>query len=210
MIRLQTYLCRKLNYMSEINQYPVLDYLVNVLKNAIADSKVEKQSQSVSVVKDGNDIIHVEQLFDESGNNAKIVITDKKLIVISEDLLEPLQTIHTSVKGNESLKKELEAATIIINGLDIETELVFQAARDCFDELSDSYEFSKNVEKEVSKLKAPLKFGANPFELVIVNDAASIQVTPNFIKSLDAGVTKAIEADVAKVQNALNKHFKKG
>ena len=62
----------------------------------------------------------------------------------------------------------------------------------------------------VKKLKAPLKFGANPLELVIVNDAASIQVTPNFIKALDAGVTKAIEADVAKVQNALNKHFKKG
>lgn len=196
--------------MSEINQYPVLDYLVNVLKNAIADSKVEKQSQSVSVVKDGNDIIHVEQLFDESGNKAKIVITDKKLIVISEDLLEPLQSIHTTVKGNEGLKKELEAATIIINGLDIETELVFQAARDCFDELSDSYEFSKNVEKEVSRLKAPLKFGANPLELIIVNNATSIQVTPNFIKALDAGVTKAIETDVAKVQNALNKHFKKG
>lgn len=194
--------------MSEIKQYPVLEYIVSVLKNAIADSKVETPSQGVAVVKDGNDTIQLEQLTDETGKSTQIVISDRKLIVISEDLLEPLQTIHETVKGNEDLKAALKATTIIINGLSIETELIFQSVKDCFDELSDSYEVLKTIGKEATKLKISLKFGSNPFDLIIVNEPAAISVSPSFTKALDAGVTKAIESDVLKVQNAVNKMYK--
>ncbi|MGY0037283.1 hypothetical protein [Pedobacter sp. NJ-S-72] len=134
--------------MSEIKQSPVLKHIVNVIKNAIADSKVEEQSESVSVIKDGNDSIHITQLFDSTENIDTIFITDKKEILFSEDLLETLQDIHETAKADANLKKALQAAAIVINDLSIEMDFIFQAARASFDELSDSYEFIKATEKK--------------------------------------------------------------
>lgn len=192
--------------MTEIKQYPVLEYIVNVLKNAIADAKIEKQSSSEFVIKDGNDVIHLKQVFDESGNLATIFITDKKHIIFSEDLLDTLQNIDEDATGD--LKEALQTATIIINDLNVETELIFQAAKDFLDQLSNSYEFVKVIEKDVTKLKIQFKFGKHVFDLTIVNEPTSIAISPEFAPSFDAGIKKTIEEDVLKVQKAINKMFK--
>jgi len=188
--------------------YPVLEYIVNLLKNAIADAKVEKQSDTVSVVKDGNDTIRLEQLFDNNGNSTGIAITDKKDIIFSEDLFETLDKIDESAKGDATLKAALKNAIIIINDLDVETQLIFQSVKDCFDQLSNSYEFVKINKKEVNKLKAQFKFGKHSFDLSVVNEANEIFVTADFAAAVDAPVRKTIEADILKVQNAINKIFK--
>ena len=188
--------------------YPVLEYIVNLLKNSIADAKVEKQSNTVSVVKDGNDIIRLEQLFDNNGNSTGIAITDKKDIIFSEDLFETLDKIDESAKGDATLKAALKNAIIIINDLDVETQLIFQSVKDCFDQLSNSYEFVKINKKEVNKLKAQFKFGKHSFDLSVVNEANEIFVTADFAAAVDAPVRKTIEADILKVQNAINKIFK--
>ena len=188
--------------------YPVLEYIVNLLKNSIADAKVEKQSNTVSVVKDGNDIIRLEQLFDNNGNSTGIAITDKKDIIYSEDLLETLDSIHENAKGDAELKAALKNAIIIINDLDVETQLIFQSVKDCFDQLSNSYEFVRITKKGVNKLQAQFKFGKHSFDLSLVNEATEIFVSAEFTAAVDAPVKKTIEADISKVQNAVNKIFK--
>jgi len=188
--------------------YPVLEYIVNLLKNSIADAKVEKQSNTVSVVKDGNDIIRLEQLFDNNGNSTGIAITDKKDIIYSEDLLETLDSIHENAKGDAELKAALKNAIIIINDLDVETQLIFQSVKDCFDQLSNSYEFVRITKKGVNKLQAQFKFGKHSFDLSLVNEATEIFVSAEFAAAVDAPVKKTIEADISKVQNAVNKIFK--
>jgi len=188
--------------------YPVLEYIVNLLKNSIADAKVEKKSNTVSVVKDGNDIIRLEQLFDNNGNSTGIAITDKKDIIYSEDLLETLDSIHENAKGDAELKAALKNAIIIINDLDVETQLIFQSVKDCFDQLSNSYEFVRITKKGVNKLQAQFKFGKHSFDLSLVNEATEIFVSAEFAAAVDAPVKKTIEADISKVQNAVNKIFK--
>lgn len=194
--------------MAEIEQYPVLDYIVSVLKKAIADAKVEKQAENIAIVKDGNDVIRLEQLADSSANAITIDITDKKDIILSEDLLDTLLNIEDEVKGDAALKTALAQTTIVINGLTVETGLIFQAVKECFDELSDSYELVKILEKEINRLKIQFKFGAHTFNLNLTNTEDEVHTTAEFPKALDAGVTKAIEGDTLKVQNAVNKLFK--
>jgi hypothetical protein len=194
--------------MSEIKQSPVLKHIVNVIKNAIADSKVEVQSESVSIIKDGNDSIHITQLFDSTENIDTIFITDKKEILFSEDLLETLQDIHETAKSDVNLKKALQAAAIIINDLSIEMDFIFQAARASFDELSDSYEFVKATEKNIEELAAQFKFGDNKFDLTIKNESDKIHIGAEVNKVVTPAVKKTIEADVAKIEQALNKMFK--
>lgn len=194
--------------MSEIKQSPVLKHIVNVIKNAIADSKVEEQSESVSVIKDGNDSIHITQLFDSTENIDTIFITDKKEILFSEDLLETLQDIHETAKADANLKKALQAAAIVVNDLSIEMDFIFQAARASFDELSDSYEFVKATEKNIEELTAQFKFGDNKFDLTIKNESDKIHIAAEVNKLVTPAVKKTIEADVAKIEQALNKMFK--
>jgi len=194
--------------MNEREEYPALAYIVKTLTKAIADSKVEQKSANEYTVKDGNDIIDLKQVANAANNGDDIVITDKRNIIFSEDLLETLQDIHTTVKGNDTLKSALENATIIINGLNIETDFVFQAIKDFFDQVSNSYEFVQTVETNVTKIGAGFKFGKHIFRVNITNDLEQISIEPRFTASFDSGIQKTITEDVAKVQQAVNKMFK--
>ncbi|WP_162796308.1 hypothetical protein [Pedobacter namyangjuensis] len=194
--------------MKMAEEYTALAYIVKTLTKAIADSKVEQVSASEYVVRDGNDAIFLKQDTSNSEGNDVISIKDDRKIIFSEDLLETLQDIEDSVKGNDALKASLAATTIIINGLDIETDFVFQAVKDFLDQVSNSYEFVQTVETEVTKIGAGFKFGKHIFRLNITNDAEKITLEPRFVATFDAGIKKTVSDDIIKVQLAVNKMFK--
>ncbi len=194
--------------MREIEKFPVLEHIVNTLKSAIADAKVESQLPNEYKLKDGNDEILLKQESNENGDAVTILITDNRRIIFSEDLLETLQDIHKGVKGNEELKAALQTAKIIINDLDIETEMVFQAIKDFLDQLSNSYEFIKAIDNEITKIGAGFKFGKHIFRINITNDKNQISIEPRFNASFDANVQKTITEDIEKVEKAVNKMFK--
>lgn len=200
------YLCKKIITMNNITPCPVLECVVDVIEDVISGIKVEYASESTVILKDGNAAIKIEQVSDSNKNTITIHIKDPKDIILSEDLLPDLQNIHQSAKG--SLKTELQNTTIIINGLDIETQLVYQSAKDAFDQISNSYEFIKTLEKEVTKIKSTLKFGSNVFDLTVSYAQAQVLITPEFSSSFNAAVKKTIEDDALKVQNVLNIMFK--
>ena len=189
-------------------EYTALAYIVKTLTKAIADSKVEQVSASEYVVRDGNDAIFLKQDTSNSEGNDVISIKDDRKIIFSEDLLETLQDIEDSATGNDALKASLAATTIIINGLDIETDFVFQAVKDFLDQVSNSYEFVQTVETEVTKIGAGFKFGKHIFRLNITNDAEKITLEPRFVATFDAGIKKTVSDDITKVQLAVNKMFK--
>ena len=194
--------------MSEIQQHPVLAYISEKIKSAIADAKLEKQSESISVIKDGNDHIHLEQFSAEPSNGTTIQITDKKEILYSEDLLETLQNIEEGTESQKELYGALSSTTIVVNGLSIETDFVFQAVKDCFDTLSSSYQFVKTVSKRINGLTILFQFGDHKFQLTVINEPESVHLTSDVDEVKDAKVRKTIEGDVIKVQQALNKLFK--
>lgn len=194
--------------MSEREKYLVLDHIVNTLKNAIADAKVENPAPNEYIIKDGNDEILLKQMPNEVVTT--VFITDNRRIIYSEDLLETLQQIHMhkDVKGNQELKNALEKTTIIINDLNIETELIFQAIKDFLDQLSNSYEFIQTVENEITKIGAGFKFGKHIFRINITNEPEKISIEPRFSASFDSSVQQTITIDINKVQIAVNKMFK--
>lgn len=194
--------------MSEREKYPVLDHIVNTLKNAIADAKVENPSPNEYIIKDGNDEILLKQMPNEVVTT--VFITDNRRIIYSEDLLETLQQIHMhkDVKGNQELKNALEKTTIIINDLNIETELIFQAIKDFLDQLSNSYEFIQTVENNITKIGAGFKFGKHIFRINITNEPEKISIEPRFSASFDSSIQQTITIDINKVQVAVNKMFK--
>jgi hypothetical protein len=181
-----------------------LAYVVKTLTKAIADSKVEQKSVNEYTVRDGNDEIHLKQ--DTASDN--IIILDKRNIIFSEDLLETFQDIHETVKGDADLKDLLKRTTIIINGIDIETDFVFQAVKDFLDQVSNSYEFVQTVETDVTKIGAGFKFGKHIFRLNIDNQPDKVSLEPRFVKTFDAGIQKTITEDISKVELAVNKMFK--
>jgi len=195
--------------MSDIKQYPVLEFISEQIKNAIADAALTKESETVSIIRDGNDIIHIAQLSAQSDNNASILITDKKEILYSEDLLVELQKIHLAAEPGSKLYEALKTASIVVNGLSIETGFILQAVKDCFDTLSSSYEFIKIVEKNINSLTIEFTFGANKFKIIVANEPDNISVSTEFGNGTDAKINEIIKADVLKVQNAVNKLFKK-
>lgn len=181
-----------------------LAYVVKTLTKAIADSKVEQKSTNEYTVKDGNDEIHLTQ----DADSDQIIILDKRNIIFSEDLLETFQDIHETVKGDADLKALLKSTTIIINGIDIETDFVFQAVKDFLDQVSNSYEFVQTVETNVTKIGAGFKFGKHIFRLNITNEPNKVVLEPRFVASFDAGIQKTITEDITKVELAVNKMFK--
>ncbi|MBB2148657.1 hypothetical protein [Pedobacter gandavensis] len=191
--------------MNNITPYPVLECVVSIIEDVISGIKVDYTSESKATLIDGNAGILLEQQSDSNGN-LTINIKDPKDIILSEDLLPDLQELHKSAKG--ALKTELEKTTIIINGLDVETQLVYQSAKDAFDQISNSYEFVKTLEKEVSKIKSTLKFGSNVFDLTVSNEQGQILISPEFASSFNAAIQKTVEDDALKVQNVLNIMFK--
>ncbi|RZK34111.1 MAG: hypothetical protein EOO90_31270 [Pedobacter sp.] len=193
----------------EIKEYPALAYVVNTLAKAIAGSKVEQKSAGEYIVKDGNDEVLLKQGSATNGNANAILITDKRSIIFSEDLLEPLQNLHETIKGNEVVKNALKESVIIINGLNIETDFVFQAVKDFLDQVSNSYEFLQTVETDITKIGAGFKFGKHIFRLNITNGAEKISLEPRFVASFDENIQKTIVADLNKVELAVNKMFEK-
>lgn len=192
--------------MKTIEEYAALTYVVKTITKAIADLDVEQQSANEYVIRDGNDAIFLKQ--ETTATGSVITIKDDRKIIFSEDLLEPLQDIAASVKGNDALKASLTETKIIINGLDIETEFVFQAVKDFLDQVSNSYEFVQTVETEVTRIGAGFKFGKHIFRLNIDNGADRVVFEPRFVATFDEGVKKTISADLIKVEAAVNKMFK--
>jgi len=194
--------------MNNITPYPVLAYVVDLIKGAVADIKIEYTAADTVTLKDGNDTIHIEQRFDETGKIATIFIKDPKDIIFSEDLLPVLNDIQKGAAAKST--PELQQAKVIINDLYVETDIIFQAVKDCFDEVSSSYEFGKTVEKEPNVTKNTYKFGSNFFGLTVINEADQIIVKTGFTATTDDAVKKIIENDAVKVQKAVNKMFKAG
>lgn len=194
--------------MNNITPYPVLEYVVNVIKKAISDIKVEYITEGAVTLKDGNDTIQLEQRFDSTGNLATILIQDPRDIIISEDLLPVLEHLHKGAP--EKLKAGLQTATVIINGLDVGTQIIFQGVKDAFDQISNSYEWIKTIEKENNKVKSTFKFGTHKFDLTINNESDQIFVQAEFAASFDPTIRKTIEEDSSKVQKAIYAMFKEG
>ncbi|MCX2454209.1 hypothetical protein OQX61_23260 [Pedobacter sp. PLR] len=194
--------------MSDFKPHPVLEYTVNLIEKTISGAKIQYTSTSIATLKDGNDTIYFEQKSDSTGNAATIFIKDPKEIIYSEDLMTPLNNLHENVKGE--LKVALQSTTIIINALDVATNLIFQAVKDEFDQLSNSYEFVKTIEKEITKVKSKFKFGKHLFDLTVTNEPTQVLVTPEFPAPFDTVVKKTIEEDVLKVQTAMCIAFKNG
>ncbi|MGM9476162.1 hypothetical protein ACS5PU_07020 [Pedobacter sp. GSP4] len=192
--------------MNTITPYPVLAHVVNIIKNVISDIKIEYTATGVAKLKDGNDTIDLEQLFDSSGNFARILIKDPRDIIFSEDLLPTMKNLADGAEGN--LKSALQKSTVIINGIDVDTLLILEDAKDEFDQISNSYEFVRPLEKEITTVKSHFKFGSNSFVLTLMNEKDQIFVTPEFAASFDAAVRKTVENDSLKVQEALNASFK--
>lgn len=194
--------------MSNIQQYAVLEFISEKIKKAIADAVLEKQLENVSIVKDGNDKIKMEQLPGDAGFTTSIIISDPRNILYSEDLLTTLQDISEGTESKPELNKALKETNIVVNGLSIETEFVFQGVKDCFDTLSSSYEFVKITEKNVDSLTVAFIFGDTKFKVMVKNEADLISIATEIDNTADPKVQKTITGDVVKVQSALNKIFK--
>lgn len=194
--------------MNEAKEYPILKYLVNFIREAIADAPVTQESETTYLIKDGNDEIRLTQVSDAGAVETIIEITDLKCILTSEDLLDALQHIELEVTETDPLRKDLESTQIIVNGLNIETEFIFQGARSFLDELSTDYEFYKMVIAKVNHIESVFKFGDNLFGLVITNEKDTVQIKATFPSSFDAGIKKTVIENVTKVEVAVNKMFK--
>lgn len=199
------------NIMSEINQYAALEYLVDVLQKAIIGSKVKQLTTDESAIIDGNASIRLKQQPENNGNPASIFIRDEKEILYSEELLEEVYKIQERKDYPASLKAILTASNIMINGLNIEAELIFHAVRDQFYALNGSYEFQKFTERDNQKVKFNMTFGDElTFELVISNEADLVAIEAVIGESVPSAVKAVINADMESVRLEINQQFKKG
>jgi hypothetical protein len=195
--------------MSETKQYAALEYIVDVLQKAIIGSKVKQITPDESAIIDGNASIRVKQQFESDGNKAGIFIRDEKEILYSEELLEEVYKIHEGV-NDAGLKETLSAANIMINGLNIETELIFHAVRDQLYTLSGSYEFKKFIGRDIQKIKFNMSFGDElTFELTVSNNPDSVTIETLTGESVPPAVKTVINADLETIRLEINKQFKK-
>lgn len=192
--------------MNNITPHPVLEHVVNIIKNVISDIKIDYTSESTVNLKDGNAFIILEQQVNSDNNSAIILIQDPKDIIFSEDLLPDLKHLHDGTKGE--LKTALQNATIIINDLNVATQIIFQSAKDAFDQISNSYELIRIIEKAPTRVKSRFKFGSNLFELTILDEEDKISISAEFEPSFNEAIKKTIEEDTLKVQDSLNNIFK--
>jgi hypothetical protein len=195
--------------MSEIKQYAELEYVVEVLQKAILGSKVKQLAPDEIAIIDGNAAIGLKQQVESIGNTTTIVIRDKKEILYSEELLETVYHIHKGANHDTGLKASLSNANIMINGLNIEAELIFHAIRDQFYALGDSYEFLKFIERDNQQMKFNMTFGDDVvFELIVLNEPKAVTITAISGKSAAPAVKAAINLDVESVSLEINKQFK--
>lgn len=197
--------------MSEIKEYAALDYVVDVLQKAIIGSKVKQIASNESAIIDGNVAITLKQSAENNGNTDTILIRDQKEILYSEELLEEVYKIHKGANLDASLKATLSPANIVINGLNIEAELIFHAVRDNFYALSGSYEFLNFIEKDIQQMKFNMNYADElTFEIIVLNESDSVIIETVIKESVAPAVKAAINADVKKVALEINKQFKKG
>lgn len=194
--------------MSDIKQSPVLEFISEKIKNAIADAVLEKKSATENIIKDGNDTIQLVEVAGTAGYTSSVLITDKKEILYSEDLLEELQDVYLETETGSAISEALKQTSILVNDLSIETKFVFQAVKDCFDTLSNSYEYMLTTEKNFNNITLVFKFGETKFKAIIANEPAQITIGTAYGSTITPKVKETIEADVVKVQKALNKLFK--
>lgn len=195
--------------MSEIKQNAVLEHVVAVLQNAISGSKVKQISNNESAVLDGNAAILIKQNFEGSGDMGDIIISDKKEILYSEDLLETVHNIQESANHDAGLKAALSNANIVVNNLNVEAELIFYAVRDHFYGLSGSYEFVNFIERDIHHLSFNMSFGDHTFQVIIRNEPGLVAIEGKFEASLAPAVRETINADINKVKKHINIEFKK-
>ena len=206
---MNSYLCENFNIMSEIKPYAVQEYVVDVLLKAIIGSRVKQIAPGETAVIDGNASITVKQSAESDGDIAEILIKDQKEILYSEELLEVVYKIHEGVKQDAGLKAALSAANIIVNGLNIEAELIFHAVRDQFYDLSGSYEFLKFIERNVQQMKFSMNFGEElKFELIVLNSPDSLSIEAVIPESVAPAIKAVINKDVEKVRLEVAKQFK--
>ncbi|RQO74884.1 hypothetical protein DBR43_05755 [Pedobacter sp. KBW06] len=192
--------------MSEINQYAALEYLVGVLQKAIIGSKVKQITTDESAIIDGNASIRLKLLPENNGNPASIFIRDEKEILYSEELLEEVYKTHERTDH-----PALAPANIMINGLNIEAELIFHAVRDQFYTLSGSYEFKKFIERNNQQVRFSMTFGDElTFEFIISNESDLVTIEALIAESAPAALKAVINTDVETVSQEINKQFKKG
>ncbi|WP_342331574.1 hypothetical protein [Pedobacter sp. FW305-3-2-15-E-R2A2] len=197
--------------MSEIKQYAALEYLVDVLQKAIIGSKVKQLTPDESAIIDGNASIRLKQHSESNGNNVAISIRDEKEILYSEELLEEVYKIQERKDCPAGLKAALAPANIVINGLNIEAELIFHAVRDQFYALNGSYEFKKFIERNNQQIKFSMTFGDElTFELIIFNEGDLVAIEAVVGESVPSAVKAVINADMENVRMEINKEFKKG
>lgn len=196
--------------MSEIKQYAVLEYIVDVLQKSIIGSKVKQITPDESAIIDGNASIIIKQCVDSNINTAEILISDAKQVLYSEELLEKVYRIHEGAAQHAGLQEAMQGANIVINGLNIEAELIYHAIINHFYTLSDSYEFIKFAEKNIQQMKFNMSFGDDlTFGLVVINNPDSVSIETSISQSAAPKVRAAINADVEKIRNEINKEFKK-
>lgn len=188
--------------MSNITPSPVLAHVVSIIKDAVSDIKTEYLTTTTAILRDGNDSIYLDEQLDNSSNNATIIIRDPRDIIFSEDLLPILSDLS---KDTASRSKPV---IIVVNELEVGTYLILETAKDAFDQLSNSYELIKTIERDQTKLKSAFKFGKHAFNVIINNDVDQITVAADFDSTLDPAIKKVIEADTLKVQNALQAIYK--
>ncbi|WP_316812231.1 hypothetical protein [Pedobacter heparinus] len=193
-----------------MKQYAVLEYVVDVLQKAIIGSKVKQIRPDESAIIDGNASITIQQHFESNGSTAAILIRDEREILYSEELLETIYKIQEGANYHAGLKAALSITNFVINGLNIEAELIFHAIRDYFYSLSGSYEFLNFAERDIQQMKFNMNFGDDvTFDLIVLNEPDSIAIEAVIEKSVAPAVKAAINADVEKVRREINKQFKK-
>lgn len=197
-----------LTIMSEINQYAALEYLVDVLQKAIIGSKIKQITADESAIIDGNASIRLKQQPESNGNT--IFIRDEKEILYSEELLEEVYKIQERKGCPAGLKAALAPANIMINGLNIEAELIFHSVRDQFYALNGSYEFHKFIERNIQQLKFSMTFGDElTFELIVSNDADLVTIEAVVAESVPAAIKTMINTDLEDVRTEINQQFKR-
>lgn len=196
--------------MSEIKPYTALEYVVNLLQKAIIGSKIKQIAADESVIIDGNASITIKQRLESNGNPTEIFIKDEKEILYSEELLEKVYKIYEEKDLSADLKTTLSIANILINGLNIEAELIFHAVRDHFYVLSGSYEFQKFIGRDNQQVKFNMNFGDDlTFELIIFNESNTVTIEAVIDESVAPAVKAVIHADLESVRMDINNQFKK-
>ncbi|MHA4894668.1 hypothetical protein ACXZ1K_07955 [Pedobacter sp. PWIIR3] len=192
--------------MEGITPKELLKLVVDIIKDAVCDIHIDYVSEHVAVLKDGNDSIHLEQKNDENGSSSSVFINDPREIIVSEDLLPALTALQHGLPGRTTARPK--DASIVLNGLDVETYQILDAAKDAYDELNNSYQYEATLKKLHNEVTCSFKFGDHDFQITLVNQNDAIAITAETSAITAKGIADIIKNDTAKVQVALEAIYK--